>query len=218
MPTNSYGFTVPAATQADDVPADMTLLAASIGPYSNMRFANTAARDALITAPVQGMQCSVAGVPQIYDGTVWRNIPLAVGVPVSTNVETDQVTTSTAYQASTGGSGTCEAAFVAPVSGVVLIVVEGNLQCTGVGVAKLSSEVRTAAGGGGSVVSGAAADDSDSLRLQGSNNIGAAWLRWITANLTPGVTYYARTMLASSVGTETATAFQRRITIAAWSL
>jgi hypothetical protein len=72
--TNAYGFTYPIEDAANDVPVDIKAAADSIGPYSNMRFANAAARDALLTAPVEGMRCWLQDINQwsYYDGLVWR--------------------------------------------------------------------------------------------------------------------------------------------------
>lgn len=55
MPNEAYGFTYPVATSLADFPTDLKAALDSIGPRSNNVFASTAARDAAITAPDEGM-------------------------------------------------------------------------------------------------------------------------------------------------------------------
>ena len=95
MPLNSYGLFYPIADQANDVPADIKQAVDSVGPFTNMRFANAAARDALLTAPIEGMCCWLndANALSVYDGTVWRNYAGAetAYVPVWTATTTNPV-------------------------------------------------------------------------------------------------------------------------------
>lgn len=73
MPNNAYGFTYPLADDQADGPAAFLALANSAGPYSNMRFATAAARDALLTSPVQGMKAWLNDLKiwTAHDGTTW---------------------------------------------------------------------------------------------------------------------------------------------------
>jgi hypothetical protein len=73
VPTNSYGFTYPAGTDAADGVTAVKNAVDTIGPYTNMRFANAAARDALLTVPLQGMACWLQDVNTwtYYNGTAW---------------------------------------------------------------------------------------------------------------------------------------------------
>jgi hypothetical protein len=73
MPNNSYGLTYPDGNAAANGPDAVRVLADAAGPYTNMRFANAAARDVLLTAPVEGMICWLNDLNYrtVYDGTVW---------------------------------------------------------------------------------------------------------------------------------------------------
>jgi hypothetical protein len=73
--TNAYGFTYPLAADQVDVPADMLTLANTVGPYSNMRFASAAARDALLTAPIEGMKAWLSDIDAttVYMNGAWQN-------------------------------------------------------------------------------------------------------------------------------------------------
>lgn len=72
MPTTPRTSTpYPAYSDVPDVPADLQALILALEPYVNLRYANTTARDADITSPIAGMQCSVAGVPYVYTGSAW---------------------------------------------------------------------------------------------------------------------------------------------------
>lgn len=65
---------LPTLSDASDITATGTTMADRIEKYVNMRFATAAARDAVITAPEQGMQVFLT-TPQVmtwYDGTAWR--------------------------------------------------------------------------------------------------------------------------------------------------
>jgi hypothetical protein len=73
MANNSYGFTYPLTDDQVDVPAHILSLANSVGPYSNMRFANASARDALLTSPIEGMECWLNDInaKTVYNGAAW---------------------------------------------------------------------------------------------------------------------------------------------------
>jgi hypothetical protein len=77
MATTNYGFTVPTADDQVDGPAQLLALADSIGPYTMMRFDSAAARDALVTAPLEGMMawCRDVSCAYFYDGATWRAWP-----------------------------------------------------------------------------------------------------------------------------------------------
>jgi hypothetical protein len=73
MATNSYGFAYPLTDDQVDVPAHIKNAIDSIGPYSNMRFANASARDALLTSPIEGMKCWLNDINAVtvYTGSAW---------------------------------------------------------------------------------------------------------------------------------------------------
>jgi hypothetical protein len=99
MATNDYGFFYPVESAGNDVPVDIRAAVDSIGPYSVMRFATTAARDVLLTAPVAGMLAWInadAAYSQ-YDGVRWfpRKRFLAAAVANSASFTTTEIVTDT---------------------------------------------------------------------------------------------------------------------------
>lgn len=99
MPTTPRTSTpYPAYSDVPDVPADLQALILALEPYTNLRYASTGARDADLTSPIAGMQCSVAGVPYVYTGSTW--VPILTGGPQYSNyikqkTVTQSVTNST---------------------------------------------------------------------------------------------------------------------------
>lgn len=74
--TTRTGTPYPAYSDVPDVPADLQALILGLEPYTNLRYANTGARDADITSPINGMICAVAGLPYIYSGGSWKRIKI----------------------------------------------------------------------------------------------------------------------------------------------
>jgi hypothetical protein len=99
MPTNSYGFVYPLASNTNDVPADLKTAEDSIGPYTVMRFATAAARDVLLTAPVAGQLAWLDsdGAYTEYGGTRWfpRKRFLTAAVTNSANITGTELVTDT---------------------------------------------------------------------------------------------------------------------------
>jgi hypothetical protein len=101
--TSALGqFTLlPVLADAADITAVGTTMADRIEKYVNMRFASTAARDAAITSPEEGM-CAyidsddVAEGPTLYNGAAWRlpwNMPWGFVGHQSTTAAQNGVTT-----------------------------------------------------------------------------------------------------------------------------
>jgi hypothetical protein len=94
MPTTPRTSTpYPAYSDVPDVPADLQALILALEPYTNLRYASTSARDADITSPIAGMQCSVAGVPYVYTGSAWVAV-LTGGPQYTTYIKQKTVTQS----------------------------------------------------------------------------------------------------------------------------
>ncbi|MFF5473321.1 hypothetical protein [Streptomyces achromogenes] len=77
MPTTAIGGApYPAPDDADNVPADLQALAEWASTRVGMRFADAAARNAAITAPVKGMLAwlDTPGALTIRTATAWRTI------------------------------------------------------------------------------------------------------------------------------------------------
>jgi hypothetical protein len=74
VPTNAYGFYYADANSAYSPSTDQKAIVDSVGPYSNMRFASTAARDAVLTSPLEGMEAWTqdTNTKWYYDGTTWK--------------------------------------------------------------------------------------------------------------------------------------------------
>lgn len=73
MPINTFGLPYPLGTDAADGPDAIKDLADAVGPLLNKGYANAAARDAAIPAPVAGMGAWLIDITTltVYDGTTW---------------------------------------------------------------------------------------------------------------------------------------------------
>lgn len=137
------------------------------------------------------------------------------GTPVTDDEATDETAfTSTSYIV--GAAATCGTSFVAPTSGIVLVLWHVRFQCNTASTrAAVSVQVATGSTlGSGTVVS--AATDEDCLETtQGAaggadTRMGAGTHRVVTG-LTPGSTYNVVTMHKTFSGNSTV--FARRVTV-----
>lgn len=110
----------------------------------------------------------------------------AVSVQVSQATAHSNITSTTF----TAGTANCEATFVAPPSGKVWIHVGGNGGGTTTSRILVSFEIR-ATNVGGSVITAAA--DANGVLMDCVSGAQQAWPTLISS-LTPGATYYVRTM------------------------
>jgi hypothetical protein len=161
------------------------------------------------SSPVAGQTIieSDTGLTQRYDGAAWRPWP---PVPVQFEELSNFSSTSTTY---TAGSPQCSGTFISGPTGVAIVTVEGYIQmaaATNIGV--LSFEIRL------TNVSGAvftAAADTNALQSQNVDNLQACY-RTVITGMTPGVTYFARTMhRVNTAGTITINA--RRLIVEPWA-
>lgn len=76
MATPLTATPIPAYTALPDVPADLTNLANNLEKYAVTRWASTAARDAAITVPVDGMIAVTTDTDTVwkYNGTAWVDV------------------------------------------------------------------------------------------------------------------------------------------------
>jgi len=129
--------------------------------------------------------------------------------PVSYKTAVDQATTSVNYVASTTE---CGGSFIAPASGRVEVVVTGNgsVSASGTHQFLLSYEIRVTDAAGAVVV---AASDSNACIYGGTNRNQFSVKSEPVEGLTPGDTYWVRTMGKVTSGTVTGTAHDRRVDV-----
>ena len=145
-------------------------------------------------------------------GAGWEDVLVEPIAPLRT-IETENGTSQSAFTSTTfaGGSVNCGHSFVAPPSGIVTILVYGDIAQTVAGdTTFLSAEVRT----GGTVGSGtvvAAAADAKAVTCHYEMVEVEASAHWTVTGLTPGSTYNVRTMHKVSSG-GSGSAFHRRVT------
>jgi hypothetical protein len=111
MATNSYGLSYPLTDDQVDVPAHIKNLADSVGPYTNMRFANASARDSLLSSPVEGMSCWLADInaETIYTGSQWITIWPVPALPAIAEAHdgSGRTVTATSWAAIPAGTASC---------------------------------------------------------------------------------------------------------------
>lgn len=128
-------------------------------------------------------------------------------VPVWYDTATDQISTSTTYAA---GTTECGGSFIAPKSGIVNIHVTGRVQVSAnTANCILSFEVRQTSSTGTVI---RAADDESGVWTGTTDTIMATVLGKPLSGLTPGATYWMRTMYKVT-GAITGTASYRRINV-----
>jgi hypothetical protein len=140
MPTNDYGFVYPDPNVSADGPVAIKAALDSVGPKSVMRFANAAARDALLTAPVAGMLAWLDsdGAYTEYSGTRWfaRKRFLTAAVTNSAGFTGTEIVTDTITVALVSGvryKVTHDAAWQSTVAGdgVLIRIRQDSLAGTG---------------------------------------------------------------------------------------
>lgn len=102
------GITLPDLTDPPNGPAQMETLTEELELFTVMRFTSTAARDAALPSPVEGMECVTTDTPTtkwIYDGSNWKRTwsAWASYVPAWANLTVDDGTQEAEYMYVPGG-------------------------------------------------------------------------------------------------------------------
>ncbi|MFF3711137.1 hypothetical protein [Streptomyces phaeochromogenes] len=196
-PLGSLPYPQPA--DAANIPVHIQSLAEAVDGRTVLRFADGAARDAKVTAPVAGMLCWLSTPKQYwyYTGSVWSQLAPA---PVHKANSTVGTTAATAFvETLTGSTGDpTAAAFTAPASGSVLVSVGARISNSTTGTCFMSANVR--AGSGSTVV--LAAGDGRSAISTGTGQISAS-TQYLVGGLTPNSAYTATAAYRCTAGTAT---------------
>ena len=204
-PLGSLPYPQPA--DAANIPVHIQSLAEAVDGRTVLRFADSAARDTKVTAPVAGMLCWLSTPKQYwyYTGSVWTQLAPA---PVHKANATGGTTASTAFvETLTGSTGDpTVAGFTAPASGSVLVSLGSRISNSATGTCFMSANVR--AGSGSTVVLAAA--DSRSAISTGTGQISAS-TQYLVNGLTPNSVYSATAAYRCTAGT--ATFFYRFVTV-----
>ncbi|MEU9875110.1 hypothetical protein [Streptomyces phaeochromogenes] len=197
-PLGSLPYPQPA--DAANIPVHIQSLAEAVDGRTVLRFADGAARDAKVTAPVAGMLCWLSTPKQYsyYTGSVWAQLAPA---PVHKANATVGTTAATAFvETLTGSTGDpTVAAFTAPASGSVLVSVGARISSsTATGTCFMSANVR--AGSGSTVVLAAA--DARSAISTGTGQVSAS-TQYLVSGLTPNSAYTATAAYRCTTGTAT---------------
>ncbi|MFI6281517.1 hypothetical protein [Streptomyces sp. NPDC050988] len=196
-PLGSLPYPQPA--DAANIPVHIQSLAEAVDGRTVLRFADGAARDAKVTAPVAGMLCWLSTPKQYwyYTGSVWSQLAPA---PVHKANSTVGTTASTAFvETLTGSTGDpTAAAFTAPASGSVLVSVGARGSNSTTGTCFMSANVR--AGSGSTVVLAAA--DARSAISTGTGQVSAS-TQYLVSGLTPNSAYTATAAYRCTAGTAT---------------
>jgi hypothetical protein len=146
-----------------------------------------------------------AGTPYWTPWNPWQSdVAVVKQAPVEASDETDTSTTSTSY---VPGSPVVSLSFVAPPSGKALITVYARLEGTSPSAAYCSFEVRHTNSTGTVVFS---PDDRYAAAMQDQYWSGSE-RRKLVSGLTPGDTYYVRTMIRTSNGSNAAVVLYRAL-------
>ncbi|MFD3378374.1 MULTISPECIES: hypothetical protein [unclassified Streptomyces] len=196
-PLGSLPYPQPA--DAANIPVHIQSLAEAVDGRTVLRFADGAARDTKVTAPVAGMLCWLSTPKQYwyYTGSVWAQLAPA---PVHKANATVGTTASTAFvETLTGSTGDpTAAAFTAPASGSVLVSVGARISNSTTGTCFMSANVR--AGSGSTVV--LAAGDGRSALSTGTGQVSAS-TQYLVGGLTPNSAYTATAAYRCTAGTAT---------------
>ncbi|MEU6029355.1 hypothetical protein ABZ825_20470 [Streptomyces tauricus] len=197
-PLGSLPYPQPA--DAANIPVHIQSLAEAVDGRTVLRFADSAARDTKVTAPVAGMLCWLSTPKQYwyYTGSVWAQLAPA---PVHKANATSGTTTSTAFvETLTGSTGDpTAAAFTAPASGSVLVSLGSRISnSAAAGTCLMSANVR--AGSGSTVVLAAA--DARSAISTGTGQISGS-TQYLVTGLTPNSAYTATAAYRCTSGTAT---------------
>ncbi|GAA3770608.1 hypothetical protein [Streptomyces chiangmaiensis] len=199
----------PQASDPADLPAHLKALADAMDARAVLRFADAAARDAKVTAPVAGMLAWI-GTPgrlMYYTGTAW--VPAAPSPVYKINVDAGDTTSATYVETLNNAVGDpMNASFTAPASGQVLITVGGYLWSSTANYSSfMSANVRNSAG---TIV--LAADDNRSA-LVNSTSKASVSTQFLVTGLAAGTTHTATPAYRSGVTTNTANFDSRFIRI-----
>ncbi|MFD3308247.1 hypothetical protein [Streptomyces sp. NPDC058694] len=196
-PLGSLPYPQPA--DAANIPVHIQSLAEAVDGRTVLRFADGAARDTKVTAPVAGMLCWLSTPKQYwyYTGSVWAQLAPA---PVHKANATVGTTAATAFvETLTGSTGDpTAAAFTAPASGSVLVSVGARISNSTTGTCFMSANVR--AGSGSTVV--LAAGDGRSAISTGTGQVSAS-TQYLVGGLTPNSAYTATAAYRCTAGTAT---------------
>lgn len=188
----------PQPTDPADLPAHLKALAEALDHRTVLRFADAAARDAKVTAPIAGMLAWI-GTPgrlMYYTGSAW--VP-AAPTPVYKINLTSGTTTSTTYVETLTTGDPVTVSFLAPASGQLLVTVGGYLWSSVSGNSSvMSANIRNSAG---TIV--VTANDNRAA-LVNSTSRASVSSQFLVTGLTPGATYTATPAYRSSVTTNTA--------------
>ncbi|MEU6573299.1 hypothetical protein [Streptomyces sp. NPDC046805] len=199
----------PQATDPADLPAHLKALADALDGRTVLRFADAAARDAKVTAPVAGMLAWI-GTPgrlMYYTGSAW--VPAAPTPAYKINVDAGDTTSTTYVETLNNAVGDPMAAsFTAPASGQVLVTVGGYLWSSASGSSSyMSANIRNSAN---TVV--LAADDNRAALVNSTSKASVSSQFLVTA-LTPGSAYTGTPAYRSGATTNTANFDSRFIRI-----
>ncbi|MDR3079458.1 MAG: hypothetical protein LBV60_00765 [Streptomyces sp.] len=216
---DSYGqgVVIASLTDAPDAESLARNLADALAQRSVMRFASASARAATLTGQtpaVAGMATWLQDVRRldVYDGTNW--LPVGGTQTVASVVGDSYGVTSLNYT-TVAASGTyldCAVAFTAPLSGRVMLHINGRVQNTIDSAAGfLSAQVRTGSAiGSGSIVE----DANDSRAIRGAGgSFDRVGITHLTTGLTPGATYNARLLHKTSASTSLASFAHRELIV-----
>lgn len=140
-----------------------------------------------------------------YYGSAWRVLQTAA--PVTAWTQVLQTWAATSFAA---GNTECSTTFTGPISGSVAVTVTAEIKSSSSSeFAYCGFEIREDDDAGAVVEE---ADDQNAVIVQGTGYVQAS-VRIPVTGLTALDTYFVRTMLRSSSGTATATAFRRRVSV-----
>ncbi|MFH8465326.1 hypothetical protein [Streptomyces sp. NPDC017991] len=197
-PLGSLPYPQPA--DAANIPVHIQSLAEAVDGRTVLRFADSAARDSKVTAPVAGMLCWL-GTPKqywYYTGSAWAQLAPS---PVHKANATAGTTASTAFvEALTGSTGDpTVATFTAPASGSVLVSLGARISnSAAAGTCLMSANVRASSG---STVVLAAADGRSAIST-GTGQISGS-TQYLVTGLTPNSAYTATAAYRCTTGTAT---------------
>ncbi|MFF3750106.1 hypothetical protein ACFYYH_06530 [Streptomyces sp. NPDC002018] len=197
----------PQAADAANVPLHIQSLAEAVDGRTVLRFADAAARDAKVTAPVAGMLVWLTSPGRYvhYTGGQWQ--PVVPG-PVHKANTTAGTLAATAYSETlTGSTGDPTAVtFTAPPSGSVLVSVGARISGSAAVACLMSANIRT-----GTTLTLAAADTRAAI-VSGTNQCSAS-TQFQVNGLTAGAVCTATAAYKSAATTNTATFTNRFVTV-----
>ncbi|MGP4048315.1 hypothetical protein [Streptomyces sp. 2A115] len=196
-PLGSLPYPQPA--DAANIPVHIQSLAEAVDGRTVLRFADSVARDAKVTAPVAGMLCWLSTPKQYWyhTGSVWTQLAPA---PVHKANSTGGTTASTTFvETLTGSTGDpTVATFTAPASGSVLVSLGSRISNSATGTCFMSAYVRLSSSS--TVV--LAAGDGRSAISTGTGQISAS-TQYLVSGLTPNSVYTASAAYRCTAGTAT---------------